>query len=351
LFVQSPVQTDGTFEQKTASGTVWIAYAKDPHFPYWADVAQLEFRSPITHTSMQELLLSIAARCDGVRCDMAMLLLNEIFARTWSHFPTSETPPDTEFWDEAIPAVKRAHPGFIFMAEVYWGLEGRLQSMGFDYTYDKQLYDDLHWHNTAWVQKRLLEAPPKYVAASVHFLENHDEPRAASRLSLSEHRAAALTILGLPGMRFLHDGQLVGAKIKIPVQLARRPVEPVQSEILQMYDELLTSLKATAVGRGRAEILTPRAAWPDNPTGQNFVIVQWQAKSLEFDLVVVNLAPHRSQCYVPLTVPNIAGHNWTLRDLLSDKSHDYAGADLAGKGLYCDLPEHGSQLFHFTPVS
>ena len=143
---------------------------------------------------------------------MAMLLLNEVFAKTWSHFPVSEPPPAKEFWADAIPAVKRAHPEFIFMAEVYWGLEGRLQSLGFDYTYDKQLYDDLHWQNTTWAQKRLLESPPEFVAGSVHFLENHDEARAASRLHLAEHRAAALVILGLPGMRFLHDGQLTGAE-------------------------------------------------------------------------------------------------------------------------------------------
>jgi len=140
------------------------------------------------------------------------------------------------------------------------------------------------------------------VAASAHFLENHDEPRIASLLSPEEHRAAALVVLGLPGMRFLHDGQVAGARLKVPVQLARCPAEPTQANIARLYEQLLTTLPGTAVGRGEGKLLKPRAAWPDNPTAQDFVIVQWQTQAPEFDLVVVNLAPHRSQCYAPLTV-------------------------------------------------
>lgn len=350
LFVQSPAQVEGTFAQETAAGTRWIANGKDPYFPPWTDAAQLDYRKPATRDAMRQLLLSVAVRCDGVRCDMAMLLLNEVFARTWAHLPFSGSVPATEFWADAIPAVKQARPGFIFIAEVYWGLESRLQSLGFDYTYDKQFYDDFHWHNASRVQKRLLESPPEYVAASVHFLENHDEARIAATLSPAEHFAAALVMLGLPGMRFLHEGQLAGAKIKVPVQLVRRPHEPEQADVLEMYEKLLLTLKTTAVGRGSSQILTPRAAWPDNLTGQNFVIVQWQSQPPGFDLVVVNLAPHRSQCYVPLTIPKVTEHDWRLRDLLGDEFHERVGSDMAGKGIYFDLPAQGAQLFRFEPI-
>jgi glycosidase len=350
LFVQSPAKADGTFAQETASGVKWIANGKDPYFAAWTDVAQLEYRNPATRDAMRELLLSVAARCDGVRCDMAMLLLNEVFAKTWAHLPFAGPAPATEFWADAIPRVKQANPDFIFMAEVYWGLESRLQSQGFDYTYDKQLYDDLHWRNTGWVQKRLLDAPSGYLAASVHFLENHDEPRAAATLSPTEHRAAALLILGLPGMRFLHEGQLTGAKVKVPVQLIRRPMETPQSEVQAMYEKLLLTLKTTAVGGGEGHLLTPRAAWRDNPTSSSFVVVQWQARGPEFDLVVVNLAPYRSQCYVPLTVAGVTEHDWRMRDLLGDEVYERVGSDMAYSGVYFDLPEHGAQLFRFEPI-
>ena len=153
---------------------------------------------------MTQLLQSIAGRCDGVRCDMAMLVLNDVFAKTWESFPiANHQSPASEFWASAIPAVKETHPGFLFLAEGYWGLEARLQALGFDYTYDKPLYDGLVSRDAAGVQRHLLGMPGGAVAASAHFLENHDEPRIASILSPAEHRAAALLILGLPGMRFL----------------------------------------------------------------------------------------------------------------------------------------------------
>lgn len=350
LFVQSSTEVEGTFPQETGAGVRWIAYGKDPHFPYWSDVAQLDYRRPETRAAMRKLLLLVAAKCDGVRCDMAMLLLNEVFARTWAGFPITGPLPKTEFWAEAIPAVCQAQPGFLFLAEVYWDLEARMQRLGFDYTYDKHLYDDLLWRNTAWAQRRLLELPPEFTAACAHFLENHDEPRVVDKLSFAEHRAAALVILGLPGMRFLHEGQLTGARIKVPVQLGRRPVEAPQPEVQKMYDSLLTTLTAAAVGRGRAEVLCPREAWPGNPSAQNFILVQWPARPPEFDLVAVNLAPHRSQCYVPLKVPDLAAYNWSMRDLLGTETYERFGNDLETQGLYLDLPEHGAQVFHFAPI-
>ena len=349
LFVQSPVPIEGTFEQATATGTRWIANAKDPYFPPWSDVAQLDYRRAATRAAMQDLLLSVAARCDGVRCDMAMLLLNEVFTRTWGHLPIAESTPPTEFWTEAIPAVRQANPQFLFLAEVYWGLESRMQSLGFDYTYDKQLYDDLIWRHTPGVQRRMLEAPPAYVAASAHFLENHDEPRVANALSLAEHRAAALVILGLPGMRLLYEGQLIGAKIKAPVQLGRCPVEKPQLDVQKMYETLLTTLTKTTVGHGTGVVLPPREAWPGNPTAGNFVVMQWLAAGREFELVVVNLGPDRGQCYVPLRGPQLGEHNWIMRDQLGPETYRRVGSDLVAHGLYLDLPAHGAQLFHFEP--
>ena len=349
LFVEGPTPAEGLFAVPTGKGPRWIAHGKDPYFAPWTDVAQLDYRRAATRAAMEKLLLSIASRCDGVRCDMAMLLLNDVFARTWAHLPIREAGPTTEFWPGAIAAVKQAQPGFVFLAEVYWGLEGRLQSLGFDYTYDKALYDDLIWRHPDAAQRKLLSAPADYVARSVHFLENHDEPRVAEKLSSAENRAAALTILGLPGMRFLHEGQLTGARIKVPVQLGRRPVEPVSAEIKASYEQLLRALKKSVVGQGMGQLLPPRAAWDGNPTGQNLIVVHWATSGAEFDLVVVNLAPHRSQGYVTLPVPNLAERDWTMQDWLSAENYERAGSDLAQQGLYLDLPAQGAQIFRFAP--
>jgi hypothetical protein len=350
LFVLSPKQVEGTFAVKTGTGTRWIAHGKDPYFAPWTDVAQLDYRSSATRKAMRQLLVSIAAKCDGVRCDMAMLLLNEVFAKTWAHLPTSAPSLANEFWPDAIKEAKQVQPGFIFMAEVYWGLEGRLQSLGFDYTYDKALYDDLIWRHPAEAQQKLLTHPADYVARSVHFLENHDEPRVADKLSPAENAAAALVILGLPGMRFLHEGQLTGARIKVPVQLGRRPVEPVQPEIKAAYEKLLAALKKSLVGQGAGQILAPRAAWEGNPTGQNIIVTLWPGSGVEFEVVVVNLAWHRSQCYVALPVAGLAERHWELRDWLSAERYERVGSDLAQQGLYLDLAPYAAQIFRFAPL-
>jgi hypothetical protein len=350
LFVQATERSGESFFAETSAGPRWIAHGKDPNFPAWIDTAQLDYRRADTRTAMIEQLQSIARRCDGVRCDMAMLLLNEVFARTWEQFPCSAAATEREFWADAVQVIKRSRPDFLFLAEVYWDLEARLQSLGFDYTYDKRLYDYLVYRDSSQVQRHLLGVTAGFIDASAHFLENHDEARIATILSATEHRPAALLTLGLPGLRLLYEGQLNGARVRTPIQLGRRPAEPSEPEIESLYLKLLATLKGTAVGQGERKILAPRPAWPGNSTAQNFVVVEWQTQSGDCDLVVVNLAAHRSQCYVTLTAANLSRHNWEMRDLIGEEIYHRSGDDLQEQGLYLDLPAHGAQLFRFKPA-
>ncbi len=354
LFVQSQGESAETFLEETNLGPRWLAHGKDPYFPSWADTVQLDYRRADTRAAMTEILQSIADRCDGVRCDMAMLLLNDIFAKTWKDFPvTNHQSPitDHEFWSAAISTVKKRQPDFLFLAEAYWGLEGRLQALGFDYTYDKVLCDHLIARDNAAVQRHLLETPAEVLARGAHFLENHDEKRIASILSPSEQKTAALLVLSFPGMRFLHEGQLTGARLKVPVQLLRRAPEQTDSEIRQTYEQLLTALQTSAVGNGRGELLRPREAWSGNPTAQNITLVQWQKDQPEFDLVAINLATHPSQCYSPLNIPDASARSWSVKDRLSEQQFVRDSADMKGNGLFLDLPAHAAQLLHFTPAA
>jgi hypothetical protein len=349
FFVQSPSPVPESWRLETEQGAVWIAHGKDPHFPAWTDTAQLDYRRIATREAVRAKLESVAARCDGVRCDMAMLVLNDVFASTWAAFPGGLA-PEMEFWAEAIVAVKRERPDFLLVAEAYWGLEARLQTLGFDFTYDKPLCDLLSESRTADVPRHLLETPPGRVEASVHFLENHDEPRIVSRLDFEAHRAAALVVLGLPGLRLLHDGQITGARIHTPVQLARRLAEPPEPNLTRFYQETLTVLADNDVGRGQGVLLRARSAWPGNATQENFVLVQWQTAVPEFDLVVVNLSAQRAQCYAPLSVPALSNYNWSLRDLLGTEVWGRFGTDLERQGLYLDIAPFAAQLFHFQPI-
>lgn len=350
LFVQSQARAPGCFRARTKSGPRWLAHGRDPYFPPWTDTVQLDLRRAATRAALIDVLQGVAQRCDGVRCDMAMLLLSDVFARTWRSFPCLEADTRGEFWEEALPAVGESAPECLLLAEVYWGLEARLQALGFDYTYDKTLYDQLvrrqHW----LVQDHLLGRPLEFVAKSAHFLENHDEPRIAALLPLVEHRAAAVLTLGLPGLRLLHDGQLTGARVHAEVHLNRRTPEPPQPQITDLYERLLRTLRDSAVGHGQARLLRPRPAWPDNPTHQHFVLVQWQGRAAAFDLVVVNLAPHPSQCYAPVALGPSAVRDWLLADRLGDERHRRPGRELRERGLYLDLPPHGAQVLLFEPA-
>jgi hypothetical protein len=67
---------------------------------------------------------------------MAMLVMNAVFERTWGDRAGPRAP--AEYWTHVIPAIKRAHPDFLFIAEAYWDLEWELQQQGFDFCYDKR---------------------------------------------------------------------------------------------------------------------------------------------------------------------------------------------------------------------
>ncbi|MCU0770548.1 MAG: alpha-amylase family glycosyl hydrolase [Verrucomicrobia bacterium] len=352
-FVQSTSPHPYAFPCETAKGRRWIVHGKDPYFPPWDDTVQLDYRLTAVHQAMRDQWLRIAGQCDGVRCDMAMLLLREVFEQTWRDFPPTGSGAALsreEFWPGAIASVRAVHPEFLVMGEAYWGLEGRLQELGFDYTYDKGLTDHLLGARAVEAVRHLQSKSAGYLRQSVHFLENHDEERVASVLGLAAHRAAALLVLALPGMRFLHDGQTGGATVRTPVQLIRRKPEPVNPEVRAMYARLLAALQSAGVGNGEGCLLQPQAAWPDNPTWENLVLVRWGDVKTRFALAVVNLAPHRSQCRVAIHGLPADPKGWDLVDLLGDEHWRRASHEMREAGLFLDVAGHAAQLFRFQPA-
>jgi len=197
-----------------------LAHGRDPYFPGWPDTLQLNYRHQGLREAMLKELEAIADQCDGVRCDMAMLMMNDIFDRTWGD--RAGPRPDEDYWPTVIAAVKAAHPGFVFLAEAYWDLEWALQQQGFDHCYDKRLYDRLV-HDGAEQVHGHLTAETAYQDRLVRFIENHDEPRAAATFPPEKARAAAVTTLTQTGARLVHEGQLEGRKVQLPVFLSRRP--------------------------------------------------------------------------------------------------------------------------------
>lgn len=325
----------------TAKGELVLAHGRDPHFTGWNDTLQLNYAHPPVIEAMTQELLSLAERCDGLRCDMAMLVLPEVFERTWGQRPAP-------FWPYSIHQVRQRHPDFVLLAEVYWDLEYALQQQGFDYTYDKRLYDLLLEGRTRTVIHHL-HADLSFQSRMARFLENHDEQRAASAFPFEKHQAAASITYLAPGLRFFHQGQLEGRRIKLPMQLCRSPEEPVDLELQHFYRRLLAFLAQPALRQGEWQLLEALPAWENNPTWSEFVVYSWSHAD-ELHLVTVNYAPHPGQCYVHLPFPWLKGRDWRLEDGLSPAVYVRSGNDLTGRGLYLELPAWGVHAFSFLPV-
>ncbi len=346
------VQCDSTDASSFIGGSgdypVRLCNGRDPYFAPWNDTVQLDYRRQDTRTAMLGELESIAQRCDGVRCDMAMLVINDIFFDTWKEQLCRDTEVTEDFWPTAIHSIREQHADFLFLAEAYWNRERQLIQQGFDFAYHKQ-FTDAVIHQRDTVQSVVL-SNEDWLNQSAHFLENHDEQRVAAELEPDVHRAAALAILALPGMRLLHEGQLRGWKIKTPVRLALRQREETDVRIAQMYEQLITTLNKTSVGNGDHMFLKPGPAWDENETSRWMLLIEWHAGPDQFHLVAINFAPHRSQCYAAITAGNLAQHAWRMNDLLSDESYERDGEALQFDGLYLDLPAYGAQCFEFNPI-
>jgi glycosidase len=327
---------------KHAAGDLIKAHGRDPYFPGWPDTLQLDYANPQTQEAMIGELLKIAGQCDAVRCDMAMLLLPDVFERTWGR----RCQP---FWSEATRRVRECFPNFCFMAEVYWDLEWTLQQQGFDYTYDKRLYDRLREGHAGPVREHL-RADLDYQRKMARFLENHDEPRAAATFPPEVHQAAAVITFLSPGLRFFHQGQFEGREKRISPHLVRAPNEPINHILEKFYDRLLGVLRQPLVRDGEWQLLDCAPAWTGNHSCNCCICFAWQGANEQRLLVAVNYAPDWSQCYVRLPFQGINGEQWRLQDQLGEAIYDRDGSDLLSRGLYLDVPPWQTHIFSFTKL-
>jgi hypothetical protein len=328
---------------KRPAGSLVLAHGRDPYFDGWPDTLQLDYGNPALQAAMTAELTRIAGQCDGLRCDMAMLVLTEVFERTWGR-------PAPPFWPRAIATVRERYPEFRFLAEVYWDMEWTLQQQGFDWTYDKRLYDRLRDGHARPVREHLL-AGLDFQCKLARFLENHDEPRAAAIFPPGIHEAAALITYLCPGLHFLHEGQLEGRQVRISPHLRRRPDEPIDLKLQAFYIGLLVLLRKPVFRAGAWQLLECRAAWDGNWTCDCGIAFCWQGIDGERVLVAINFAAHQSQFYVRLPFADLRGSQWRLGDLLSPVRYDRAGDELEALGLFMDLTPWQSHVFEIARLS
>jgi len=327
---------------KRKQGDIILAYGRDPFFDGWPDTVQLDYSNPATVEAMTNELTRISGQCDGVRCDMAMLVLPEVFEKTWGRKAQS-------FWPEAIKAVREHSPCFCFMAEVYWDMEWELQQQGFDYTYDKRLYDRLYEGHPKAVQEHFY-AGLDYQEKLARFLENHDESRVASVFDFEQHKAAAVATFLSPGFRFFHQGQLEGRLKRISPHLIRAPKEPINKDLKLFYTDLIGILKKPVFRDGIWLLLKCLTAWEGNDSWNSFLAFLWENPDGEKWLICINYAPHESQCYVQLPFSDLEGKSIRFKDSLSPAIYLRDGDEIVSKGLYIDDPEWGCHVFEIITV-
>ena len=325
---------------KRTGGDVLLAYGRDPYFAGWPDTLQLNYGNPELQQAMIGELERIAGQCDGVRCDMAMLVLPDVFESTWGI--TAQL-----FWPQATESVRRKYPNFQFMAEVYWDREWTMQQQGFDYAYDKRLYDRLREGHARPVREHF-HAGLDYQDKLARFLENHDEPRAATTFAPDQHAAAAVLTFLSPGLRFFHQGQFEGRLKRISPHLGRGPDEPVNPTVRAFYERLLAVLRRDALRQGQWQLLECVPAFDGNGSFDAFIACGWQGPDGERLIVAVNYAAHPSQCYVRLPFPDLDHRKWRLEDVLGDARYERDGDDLQARGLYLDVPPWQFHVFEMS---
>lgn len=172
-----------SFAESPAKATGNDRFVPNPSVDDWFETVKLNYGVdiqnggqkhfdpiPDTWVKMKDILVYWTRKnVDGFRCDMAEMV-------------------PVEFWNWAIPQVKAENPNILFIAEIYNpdAYRNYINEGKFDYLYDKVLlYDTLRrimagHQSTAGVdevQQRLKDIN----AHMLHFMENHDEQRLASR--------------------------------------------------------------------------------------------------------------------------------------------------------------------------
>jgi Alpha amylase, catalytic domain len=310
----------------TKKGTIFLALARDPYFPPWRDTAQLNHFHPGMRAAQLAYLRTIAKHCDGVRCDMAMLQLKDIFGKLWAPFLGESAPPESEFWTEAKAAV----PHLTLLAEAYWGTEQRLLDLGFSFAYDKELYDAVRDLKVAEVRGRLA-APISTQSHWARFLENHDEPRCAVTFGGARLTAAGALMSTLPGMRFYHHGELEGRRIRLPIALRIAAAEQPDAVSVAFFAKILRLTNDEVFHRGNWNLLLVTSE--GDSTFENLIAYEWRLEKA-WKIIAVNLSANAAQGRIRLSEPVASSQDYVLHDELDDVEYRRSAEELRGAGLF-----------------
>jgi len=329
------------FEIESRGQKYYPAHGRDPNFEAWTDTAQLNFFNPAMRAALINEVHRLAGFCDGLRCDMAMLVMNEVISRVWgSH---SRAPlPASEFWRDLTGGL----PDLLFSAEAYWDKEWELQQMGFDYVYDKRLYDRLKSNPPGDVRGHL-RAEMDYQKKLVRFIENHDEECSLAAFGVERVKGAAALISMLPGMKLYHHGQTDGRRIKMPVQLSRSHSETANPEIEYFYRRLLAAAGDRTAHEGAWKLKT---VYEHADQSHHNLIAYTRHLDRQAKLVIVNLSPQPSQGRIVFEDEIDEYENYSFKDRVSGEDSLYKGLWMVHPGLIFELSGYQARVFDIQPA-
>ncbi|KAH0786433.1 alpha-amylase family protein [Histomonas meleagridis] len=320
-----------------------IAYGCGEWCSPWTDVAQFNYMDTEFRNSRIQVLKKIASLSDGCRCDMAHLILNDKFWSYWQRQLEAYgyTKQSTEFWADAISAVKAEYPNFIFMAESYGDVLHTLHNCGFDYTYDKDLLDNLRDGNVWQFKQTVYNTDLSYKKRLAHFTENHDEPRSIANMGGNVERAdaAAAALLTLPGLRFFFQNQNDGLTKKLDVHLRRAVSESPNSKVQYFYNKLYSILNMEALKTGDFTMQTI--------TGSDTILTWKWVKGDSHVLVTVNFSPNQSGGYIICSDAPLSGSTIPVKEMINDVVYDRDPNEMRSNGLFVLLDGYQVQIFEY----
>jgi hypothetical protein len=337
---------------KTATGAI-LAHGRDPFFPPWPDTAQINYAQSPGREAMKSELLNVAAQCDGIRCGMAMLVLPDIVERAWAG-RLGANPIRKSFWKEALDEVRQRCPNCLLLAQTFWDTEWRLQQEGFHFTCDRRLYDRLLQDDYRGVRLHL-QAERSFQERCARYIEFHEEARAITRFGPAKARSAAVAALFCPGLRLLHEGQLEGHRVKLPLQLGRRPLESEDVESALFYEKILGVLQDPIFQDGIFQQREVHPAGSGDTANESLLALSWtqpperrNGPLLGF-LIVVNLGNYHAYGRIPLSTEIFSpGRRYEFYDRYDGKHYEREGQELNWPGLYVALEGHQSHIFEIS---
>jgi len=334
---------DAFFIVKAQKKPLYIAHGRDPYFPPWTDTAQLNYFNPDVRAAMIERVKDIALHCDGLRCDMAMLVLNDVFQRVWgwTNRDNQFKLPAQEFWTQVIAAI----PNLVYLAEAYWDTEWTLQQLKFDFVYDKRLYNRLRYSPPYEVFLHL-KADMTYQNKLMRFIENHDEPRSVTAFGPDLLPANAALFAGLPGLKLFFQGQMESRQIRLPIQIRQSKTEKNDPIISSFYATLLPVINEDIyhIGVWRLKEVFAHT----DLTNKNLIAYLWKSNGT-VRMTVVNLSRETSIGRVCFQDDVDEEMDYNLEEVFSQNKLTENGKIMAHPGLIFELPPGQARIYKISP--